>query len=84
MEKNKEITLEELSKQFEEFKEKKEKEFEELTKTHKEEIETLKKELMQRKFENELNTGTTPKEEEIPEEEKIVTLSDLDKMEEII
>lgn len=81
---NKEITLEELSKQFEEFKEKKEKEFEELSKTHKEEIESLKKELMQRKFDNELNKGITPKEEEIPEEEKIVTLKDLDKMEEII
>lgn len=84
MENKKELTIEELAKQFEEFKESKEKEFKELATKHAEEIETLKKEMLQRKFDSELNKGVSPKEEEIPEDEKIVTLKDLDKMEEII
>ena len=78
-EEKKEKTIEDLTKDFEEYKKMNEKKMKDLEDKHKIEVDELKSKLLDK----ELTTGIDIEKEEIPEDEKVVTWNDIkDKLEE--
>ena len=66
-------TIEELTEEFEEYKKSSDEKVKALEETYKKDVEDLKTKLLAK----ELNTGVETENEEIPEEEKIVTWDDI-------
>ena len=66
-------TIEELTQEFEDYKKSSDEKVKALEETYKKDVEDLKSKLLAK----ELNTGVETENEEIPEEEKIVTWDDI-------
>lgn len=73
MDEKKELSVEDLASQFEEYKKASEAKMKEIEDTHKKEVEDLKAKMLAK----ELNEGIETEPREIPEEEKIVTWDDI-------
>lgn len=71
----KEKSIDDLTKELEEYKKANEEKLKEIEDAHKKEVEDLKAKMLDR----ELNSGIETEEEEIPEEDKVVTWDDIKK-----
>ena len=71
----KEKSIDDLTKELEEYKKANEEKLKEIEEAHKKEVEDLKAKMLDR----ELNSGIETEEEEIPEEDKVVTWDDIKK-----
>ena len=74
-EEKKEKSIDDLTKELEEYKKANEEKLKEIEDAHKKEVEDLKAKMLDR----ELNSGIETEEEEIPEEDKVVTWDDIKK-----
>lgn len=72
-EEKKEKSIDDLTKELEEYKKANEEKLKEIEDAHKKEVEDLKAKILDR----ELNTGIEVEDEEVPEEEKVVTWDDI-------